>query len=502
MTNYSLSFQQSAKQEAAKRIKSILAKRGVLPRADFINPDPVAWMLENFYVPETPDKRLILHPYQIACLREALRRDEKGDFVYSVIVWSDCKKSIKSTISAAVALWMAFQTPWGSVKIVANDLKQADSRAAYYARRAIELNPRLKEIARVKPSGYLIELPNHSRLEAIPVDPKGEAGGNDDAVIYSELWAADSKAAQRLWTETTLSPTKYGKSFRWVETYAGFSGESPILEQLYLSGVKEGERLNLGDFSPELEVYANKAARLFCLWNTTPRLSWQTPEYYAQESATLTPNEFLRVHRNQWVSSVDKFVPDEWWRACQGAVPKWETNQVAVVAMDAAISGDCFAMVVVTCDGPNDNRRPCVQYARAWKPPKGGKLDFRGTPDEPGPEIELRRILERYYVAEIAYDPYQLEDLASRLSSDLLGQFYAFSQGQERAVADKRLYDMIRDRRLVHNGDPVLAEHIQNANRKTEGDKMLRIVKRSENMKIDAAVALSMAVDRAMFWSI
>lgn len=484
--------------ELRKRIESEVLRRGLIKSHSFVGPDPVSWMLENFRVPETEDKRFILAPYQIACLREALRRDENGNFVYSTIVWSDIKKSIKSTVSAAVALWMAFNTEWGSVKIVANDLKQADSRAAYYARRCIELNKDMASVCKVKPSGYLIEFPNRARIEAIPVDPKGEAGGNDDAVIYSELWAADSKAAMRLWTETTLSPTKYGKSFRWVETYAGFSGESPILEQLYDSGAVHGEKLNLGDFDPPLNVYANRAARLFCLWNQSPRLSWQTPEYYAQEGATLTPEEFRRVHRNEWVSSSDKFVPDEWWQACRSEVPPIDEREPIILAMDAAVEQDCFGIVAV---GGMGNEEYAVKYSRKWTPPKNGKIDFIGTEDDPGPETELRRLLNRYYVVEVCYDPYQLEDMAGRLSKELIAQMYAFKQGMERAIADKQLFDMIRDRHIHHNGDPELSEHISNANRKAEGDK-IRIIKRSQKLKIDLAVCLSMATDRAKFWQL
>ena len=56
---------------------------------------------------------------------------------------------------------------------------------------------------------------------------------------------------------------------------------------------------------------------------------------------------------------------------------------------------------------------------------------------------------------------------------------------------------MIRDGQVLHLGDVDLREHIQNADRKPEDDK-LRIVKRTANQKIDACVALSMAVDRIM----
>lgn len=796
--------------------------------------DPIEWIESQFFIPEAGGPiRLI--PYQRAVLREAYRRDARGHFVYSVVLWSDIKKSGKSSIAAAVALERARRTAYGSVKIVANDLKQADSRVAFYARRAIDLNPALRDLVKVKPSGYRLEFPNRARIEAIPVDPRGEAGGNDDLIVFSELWAANQKAAQMMWcyddqtelltrrgfvpgidlrsddviatvnpkthvlewetpraiyrdryqgkmhlyetstssqcvtpnhrlygifsyndkdnpyavrgimrsdelrqsgygvfypltsvggyvsdehpdaiefpatkfkagysiawndwceyvgwylaegrvkcnggrpasvytaqsydphphkwealrvlherifsangfrladkgtsfvvdsaelakvlsplgntqtkfvpeniknaspeslriffdafiqgdghitkhgtiqvscgsrrltddlceiglklgyvvsarprlysyfknvvwritfmprkdgyeriherrkgawkeldydgivwcpstqngllvvrrkgtisvsgnTEMTLSPTKFGMSQRWVETYAGYAGESPLLEQLYEQGVREGYPLDLG--IPGLEVFANEQARLLCLWNTVPRCPWQTDEYYAQERAMLVPGEFDRVHRNAWASSQDRFVPVEWWDSCEDAAACAAVQEPVVIGMDAATSNDCFAVVVVS-------RRQGVVYVkecRAWSPPPGGKIEFAEV------ERYLYDLKSRYIIREIAYDPYQLHDMAQRLYGRV-GFFKAFAQGQDRLIADKQLYDLIRDGLLRQTGDPTLAEHIGNANAKVEGER-LRIVKRSEKMKIDAAVALSMAANRAIYYRI
>lgn len=448
----------------------------------YLHLSPVDWIEREFWIPELDDNPMQLAPYQIAALNEANRKDENGQYVYSVVVWSDIKKSIKSSIAAAVALYRAEQTRYGSIKIVANDLKQADSRVAFYARRAMELNPAHFGNWKIKPSGYRIETPNHTVIEAIPVDPKGEAGGNDDLIIFSELWAANQTAAQRMWTEMTLSPTKYGYSQRWVETYAGFSGESPLLEQLYEAGVKQGRLLDVG--IPGLELYANDTARLLCLWNTRPRLEWQTPEYYAQEAAVLTPGEFERVHRNQWATSENVFVPGEWWDACADEMPHFDAKTPIVCGMDAGVSSDTFALVGVSRIGDKTFKRFC----RVWKPPKGGKIDFS--------EIDRfirEELVKQYNVVQIAYDPHQLHDMATRLRRDGVVWMYEFLQGNPRLEADKALYDAIRDRKFVHDSDPQLTEHVKNANSKSTGDiDKLRIVKRAEHLKIDAAVALSM----------
>jgi len=792
-----------------------------------------SWIQQYFVIPETKGP-MALAPYQVAVLDEALRPDADGNFRYSTIVWSDIKKSIKSCIAAAVGLWRAFRTEWGSVYAVANDLKQANSRVGYYMRRAVELHPGMRSLVRI--NNYRLEFPNHAFIESVPIDPTGEAGSNADMVIFclddqteimtrdgwkgweslspqdevatlsvlgafewqkptsiycrdyrgpmlrldtnrfsmcvtpdhrvygkflknpntfqrresalwetrtaaeaaaspwfwprlsaeswvgeitstefvlpatrqqpeykiplrlwvrflawflaegsliqkhgekpygvviaqsvkinpekrkdieklltdmglpwrawgdgmnvaiwnlslgeycsqfgksgdkfipgwlknlpveylndflqtyisgdgykvgngfsivtnswkmrddleeigqkcgyivadwayvdsrwggrttqyttrlirshslieikkkkwetvvytgkvfcpstksgvifvrrrgkcywtgnSELWGAHQESQSRMWTEMTLSPTKFGQSFRWVETYAGYSGQSVLLEQLYQTGIKEGVPLELG--IPDLEVYSNPAARMLTLWNTHPRLPWQTPEYYAEEEATLIPNEFRRIHKNEFISPVEKFIPDEWWAAChfsrQGmeSLPERRARQPVIVSLDAGISNDHFGLVA----GYRWKANVVPFVVMEWVPPKGGgKIDFGG------PEKVCRQLAKDYNVVEFAYDEFQLHDMASRLRKDGVGYFRPFPQGvgtlrsPGRPIADKFLYDLIQQRRIIHEGSPILTAHIGNADAEVEGKReRMRLVKRAAHMKIDCAVCLS-----------
>ncbi len=452
--------------------------------------DPVGWIEREFFIPETKGP-LQLQPYHRAVLREALRCDENGDFVYSLVLWSDLKKSVKSTIAGAVTLFLAWHHEWETARVIGNDLRQANSRSFFYIERAIKLNPRLK--SRCVTKNYKISLPNNTTIEAIPVDPDGEAGGGDLIVCFTELWAAKNEAAKRLWTETTLSPLKYGRSLRWCETYAGFDGESPILEQLYEQGVTNGRPLDVG--IPGLELTTNDGARMLCLWNTKPRCPWQTPEYYQQEAGQLAPSEFDRIHGNKWQSATEAFVPIEWWDACKAALPPLRRNQEIVLSADAGVSSDNFALVGVTRDGEMTD----VRYVRIWKPPPNGKIIF-GDPDDPEntdyAEGEILRLCRQYNVVRFVGDPWQLHDLMTRIRRRNIVAVEEFSQGNDRLIADKHLYDIIRERRIRWD-DTIprideLRQHIANANQKTEGDK-LRIVKRDAKLKIDAAVDLSMA---------
>lgn len=428
-----------------------------------------------------------LAPYQIAALREAIRTDSSGLYIYSTVLWSDIKKSIKSTIAAAFGLYIAYRHPWSSVKVVANDLKQADSRVMEYIRRAVELNPDMAG-AKVKPSGYKITLPNRSVIEAIPIDPSGEAGGNDDLIIFSELWAAKQKAALQMWTEMTLSPMKYGKSLRWVETYAGYRGESPLLEQLY-------DQANVKDGVPVLKdspVYANRTNRLFALWNTTPRLDWQTDEYYAQESAVLVPEEFRRIHKNQWASPVERFLDSMiQWDECFDTLPPLDPNEPMILAADAAVSNDSFGLIGISAHPTVDNHH-AIRFVQEWKPPKNGKIQFHG----PGsPDAVIRRLCKKYNIVQLSYDPYQLHSLAELLTVDNIVACITFGQGPPRLTADKNIYDAIINRTLSHDGNSSLRNHVENASRQPDKDsKKLRIVKRTGKMKIDLLVASSMAL--------
>jgi phage terminase large subunit-like protein len=502
-----MSLQGSLATEVAAKISRDLAEAAEKSSI----PSPVSWIEKNFLIPETrkdPDLRghMVLQDYQRDAITEALSRGQDGNFKYSIIVWSDIKKSAKSTIAAAVNLYRANYSDFGEFYVIANDLKQANSRVSHYIRRAIQLSPKMKSGWHVQ--GYTITSPSGARIEAIPIDPSGEAGSNADQMTWSELWGANEKAKQNMWAEMTLSPTKYGQSFRWVESYAGWAEESELLYSLYEMGTRQGRMLwpdrlypVIGGEPAPLELYVNEAAGMLCLWNTMPRCPWQTPQYYASEAQSLQPNQFQRIHRNQWVSSTDTFVPMEWWYSCGRRPDEWPNlpkDYPMIVALDAAVSGDCFGLTM-GCRHPEQHDAVMFEYAQKWVPPKQGKIDYQGSEASPGPERVLRRLIGQYNVIEVAYDPYQLHDMATRLKQEHLAWFRPFSQQTERLIADSAFRDMIRDRRIWHRGEADLAEHINNADaQEDKEDRKLRIVKRAEKLKVDLAVCGSMMTRELM----
>jgi phage terminase large subunit-like protein len=409
--------------------------------------------------------------------------------MYDTIVWSWMKKSAKSTIIAAVAHYVACHKPNAQIAFIANDLRQASSRVGFYLRESIKLGKKnglssSKGVqVPVRESGT-IRYPNGSRIEMLPIDPTGEAGSNYDMIVFSELWGWKHTAHTQMWAELTISPNRFGYAQRWVDTYAGYSGESPILEPLYEHIVKHGQQI-----WEDLEVYEN--GRQMATWVTKPMLSWQTDEYYASESQTLTPDQFQRMHRNQWTSSSMAFVDAHRWADCKGVIPDDALSWNLVVAVDAGVSSDCFGIVVVA-------RRNNLCYPviiKKWQPAHGQSIDFAL------PLAFIEDLVERYHIQVVTYDPTQLHHMMTTLRQQSTVWVQKFEQGRPRELSDRRLYDMIMAREIVHDGNEELTEHILNANRNEntgKDDNKFRITKRSNTAKNDLAVALSMAVDTAM----
>lgn len=468
-----------AKAEQARRFQNRITPR------PYDGDDVTEFIETEMYIPEM-GKPMALHSEQRDVLRAMCHKTD-GKFDYSLWMYSAPKKSIKTTIGAAVALWQGWAVPYGEVYIIGNDLKQADNRMANAIRYTLLNNPRFKNRARIVKN--TIYLDNGTKIESIPVDPKGEAGMNPTGLFWTEAWGAMGNKPELMWSEAALSPTRVGQSFKFVESYAGFEGQSEILERLYKANVKPEY---LHPSIPELYINGTSIA----YWCTRRYLPWQVdnPAYYVQEAKDKTPQEFDRVHGNIWSTSKEMFVPIQWWDACDvriaGGVLSALNGRGVVMGIDAAVENDCFAVVIVSIN----NGKPQVRYCNVWKPSIGMPINFATI------ETELIRLFKAYNVVEVAYDPYQMASMAQRLSG--LVFWKAFTQGAPRLVSDKRLYDMIRDRQLEHAGEYAdLRQHIINSDRKPEEDKM-RIIKRNQEGKIDACVALSMAVDRVMKYNL
>lgn len=197
--------------------------------------DIVDWAISfvGFYLASTK-LPIILTLHQIELLRHLFTLDKNGRFKYETILWSAPKKSGKTTIAALITLWFAlFIDPPNEIYICANDLEQSIARVFRDVVIAIGLNPVLANRTTVRKKSILFD--NGTIIEALPSDYAGAAGSRHGLTVWDELWAYTSENSRRLYDELTPIPTRKN-SIRLIVTYAGFEGESTLLEELYERG--------------------------------------------------------------------------------------------------------------------------------------------------------------------------------------------------------------------------------------------------------------------------
>ena len=78
---------------------------------------------------------------------------------------------------------------------------------------------------------------------------------------------------------------------RLTTTYAGFTGESALLEELYSRGMRQPE------IGPDLRA----GDGMLFFWSHTPIAPWQTEAWLAAMRRSLRPNAYLRLVENRRV---------------------------------------------------------------------------------------------------------------------------------------------------------------------------------------------------------
>lgn len=525
-----------------------------------MRPLPSKWGQENFYIAEPRDPvtgrwstepgPIVLSELQCRLVNEALAtrfvEDVQAElYKYTTIIWSTIKKSGKSTIGSMAGNYVMEHTPYGQGYCLANDGVQSNDILYGPIQRNIELHNKYGGIyKKVKAYSDKVKLPNHAEIGSLPCDAAGNAGKEPTLTLWSELWGFETPIKRKLWSEMTVPPTRFGRALRWVETYAGYSGTSLLLWDLYEQAVKQGQpHPDFLDVTSrgEYVVWVNEAAGIFCYWDHEPRMAWQMGNegrmYYQQEARILEPLEFKRLHNNDWISPVGSFVQPEQVDACKDTTIPLELDSriPLVVAIDAAETNDCAAIVGVTRHHLFPDTDVSVRLCKIFKPegPTGTILL------EPTVGRTLLQWGLNYNIIVVAYDAYQLakftqdyrrgsltftpeelmsffeewgkvglsmEEALDMYRSAIQRWYYKYSQQSERAVADKFLFDLIVHKRLHWNphdtnndiaerGDAeTLIKHIKQAG--AGGPKgQYRIQKLSNTLKVDGTVALGMAAE-------
>lgn len=350
------------------------------------------------------------------------------------------------------SLWMEFDRwcPWGFV----------------------DFHQKTKRFIKFKTGGWLL----YGGID----DPASWEGPTANFILFDEARRKSEDAAMKILMSRASVMGPFNQppqlvitttpSHHWLHNYFG-----PLIENDPYA-----------DFKAHAKVYTLV---------TTDNLENLDPDYVRAMSSGLSEAEIAVNLNAEWVSLGDNeaFLPSmSLWDACAEELPPLNRREPMVLAVDAAVGrasghADCFGLIGVTRH-PFRHSDVAVRFIHKWQPKSGRKLDFQL------PEKVIRDLCKDFSPVMVCYDPYQLHDMMSRMNMDNLSWFFEFPQGSRRAEADKQLFDLIISRRLAHDGNKELREHISNADKKLADDgRKIRIVKRHDSLKIDLAIALGMA---------
>jgi Phage Terminase len=260
-------------------------------------------------------------------------------------------------------------------------------------------------------------------------------------------------------------------------TYAGYEGESTLLEELFNRGKQQPL---VGD-----ELYAGDG--LVMAWHTKPIAPWQD-EDWAKSMRRERPSAYQRQFLNEFASSSSQFIDLSKWDRCidhtighmlnNPTLPVW-------VGVDASYKHDQTAICVVTFDKSCQQARLVTH--RVFQPTPDQPLDFELTI-----EVYLLDLMRRFRVRSIFYDPWQMQATAQRLIKAGLPLEEFPQSSPNLTAASQNLFDLIESQSIVLYPD----QHMRLAVSRCvaiEGPRGWRIGKDKSAFKIDVIVALAMA---------
>jgi phage terminase large subunit-like protein len=110
--------------------------------------------------------------------------------------------------------------------------------------------------------------------------------------------------------------------------------------------------------------------------------------------------------------------------------------------------------------------------------------------------VYLRDLHRNLNVIEIAYDPAYFQRSAEVLADDALPMVEFPQTGSRMIPACGHTYEMIINGRIAHDGSPNFTDQVLSAAQRMT-DQGWRLSKGKSKRKIDACIAMVMAVDRA-----
>lgn len=396
------------------------------------------------------------------------------------------RKNGKSLLGSAIALYGLFMgEPGAEVYSAAGDRQQA--RIVFNEAKAqVQSSPALNR--RAKCYRDAIEVPGDGAVyRVLSADAKLQQGLNPSLVVFDELHVQPN---DDLWDALTQGSGARVDPLVLAITTAGHDLDS-LCGRLYTYGCQVAAGL-IDDPSFGFWWWEAKAG---CARHDRKQWERANPNLAegllddedmadAAKPGRTSEQAFRRFRLNQWVRVAESWLPAGAWEDCTVENISLVVDAPTWVGIDMALKHDSIAVVAVQRQGDR-----WVAEAKVWFP-SGSTIDVADV------ELYLRKLHLDFDVREFAYDPAYFERSAQALVDDGL-PMVEFPQSAQRMVpACQTAYAAICTGELAHNGDPVFTDQVLSAATR-HTDQGWRLSKGKSKRKIDAAVALAIALDRA-----
>ena len=435
------------------------------------------------------------------------------------------KKCGKSELAAAVALYMlcADGEQRAEVYGCAADRDQA-SLVFDVACDMVRLCPALERRCNIRPSTKSINFEmTNSRYKAVSADVAGKSGINVSALIFDELWVQKDRKFFEMMTVGTSDARK--NPLHFIITTAG-NDTNTICYELHqkaldiLEGRKRdptfypviyGAALDEDWTDPKVWKKANPSLGITIGIDKVKAACDSAQQNPAEENA------FRQLRLNQWVKQAIRWMPMDKWDACAFPVdPEALEGRECYGGLDLSSTTDLSAFVLVFPPSEDDDKY--IVLPHFWVPKE--TLDLRVKRDHVPYDLWLKQGLinvtegnvihyayiekvieqlgERYNIREIGFDRWG----AVQMVQNLEGMGFTvvpFGQGfKDMSPPTKELMKLTLEQRIAHGGHPVLRWNMDNVFIRTDPAGGIKMDKAKSTEKIDGAVAMVMALDRAI----
>lgn len=444
---------------------------------------------------------LHLREWQKELIRHVFAGDDEG-YRHRISLIGMPRKNGKSALGSVFGLYSLILGARGAeVYSVAAEKEQARIVFAD-AKRMVEASPELSAITKLYRDA--IELPKAGSVyRVLSAEAYSKEGLNPSATIFDELHAQPSRD---LFDVMSLAMGARGRLATLIAiTTAGTRSDTTGNDSIAYSLYNYGKKVSTGELKDDTFFMA--------WWEAPAEMDHRRPETWQlanpgygdicsaedfESAVRRTPEAEFKIKRtNQWVNSKSAWLPAGVWEGLEEPFELLPTDEY-VLGFDGSWKNDSTALVAVILPREEGDAYRVFRVAH-WE--KDFALDDDSWIVD---KAEVSKAVIDFFFAnpncrEIVCDPTYWQDEMFQWS-DAGMVVVEYPNTISRTVpATAKLFEAIMNGKIKHNGDGALARHLENCILKVDSNRGARITKdyRNPRLKIDLAIALLMAYDRA-----